>query len=309
MDLVINKVMQLQQVHEPNSRALLERLACPSVVQLNLSTRRHLSKKLAMMRPGALFFALRPAITTVLVRLIKSRVDFSLGTPVKHRGDRLESENLSRPTKVRLKNLTNIHTRRNTKRVEHDIDRSPVIHKRHVFLRNHACNHTLVPVTTRHLVARRQSPLRRDVDLDHFEHTVRKLVATLHVRDLPLLLSLNSFNAWPVLTVRNLSLLLELFRTLDPLDIEGLDLLVDNLRNVRSTDLLTSHRVNHLGTNDLVDLLGHLLKQLNRLRVLLRFIRGHLSLERLLLSVVHVNATRELLRPDHNAGGTSTDLE
>src|SRR5712664_1340523 len=79
------------------------------------------------------------------------------------------AELLGGPTEVRLENLADVHTRRNAKRIENDLDRSTVRHVRHVFLRHDAGDDALVAVAPGHLVADGKLALHGDVDLDQLD--------------------------------------------------------------------------------------------------------------------------------------------
>src|SRR5690606_5459405 len=83
-----------------------------------------------------------------------------------------------------FENLAHVHARRHAERVEHDVDRGTIFQIRHVFDGNDAGNHTLVTVTTGHLVAWLDLALGRDEDLDHLHHARRKFITTLELVDL-----------------------------------------------------------------------------------------------------------------------------
>src|SRR5262245_128284 len=70
------------------------------------------------------------------------------------------------PTEMGLENLAHIHAARHAKRIEHDVDRGPVLEVRHVFDRHDLADHALVAVTAGHLVAGLDLALHRDEDLD-----------------------------------------------------------------------------------------------------------------------------------------------
>ena len=76
-----------------------------------------------------------------------------------------------------LQNLTHIHTGRNTQRVQNNINSGSVLQVRHVFNGEDAGNHTLVSVSSSHLVADLDLSLDSDVDLDQLDDARRKLVA------------------------------------------------------------------------------------------------------------------------------------
>src|ERR1700674_4297576 len=76
---------------------------------------------------------------------------------------------LGGPAEMRLKNLADVHTRRNTERIENDLDRSAVRHVRHVFLRHDAGDDALVALAPGHLVAEQirealEALIREDAD-------------------------------------------------------------------------------------------------------------------------------------------------
>src|SRR5216684_4217636 len=88
---------------------------------------------------------------------------------------------LGSPAEVRLENLADVHTRRNAKRVENDLDGSAVGHIGHVFLRHDAGNDALVAVAAGHFVADGKLALHGDIDLDQLDDTRRQLVALLEL--------------------------------------------------------------------------------------------------------------------------------
>src|SRR5258707_290072 len=82
---------------------------------------------------------------------------------------------------MRFQNLPDVHTRRNAKRIQNDLDGSAIRKVRHVFLRHDARNDALVAVAAGHLVADGEFALHGDVDLDQFDHARRQLVALLEL--------------------------------------------------------------------------------------------------------------------------------
>ena len=85
---------------------------------------------------------------------------------------------------MRLQDLTDVHTRRNAERVQHDIDRRAVRQERHVLLAHDARDDTLVPVTAGHLVADRDLALLRDIDAHEAVDAGRQFVVVLAGKDL-----------------------------------------------------------------------------------------------------------------------------
>ena len=56
------------------------------------------------------------------------------------------------PPEVGLQDLAQVHTGRDAKRRKNDVDRSPILHERHLFFGKNLGDHTLVAVTTGELV-------------------------------------------------------------------------------------------------------------------------------------------------------------
>jgi hypothetical protein len=84
---------------------------------------------------------------------------------------------------VRFENLSDVHTRRNAERVQHDFHRRAIRHVGHVFLRNDARDHALVAVASGHLVADGELALHGDVALHQLDDARRQLVALLQLSD------------------------------------------------------------------------------------------------------------------------------
>src|SRR5262245_3694309 len=96
----------------------------------------------------------------------------------------LAAQAAARPAEMGLENLAHIHAARHAERIEHDVDRGPVLEIRHVLDRHDLADHALVAVTAGHLVAGLDLALHRDEDLDHLHHARRQLVAALELVDL-----------------------------------------------------------------------------------------------------------------------------
>jgi len=85
---------------------------------------------------------------------------------------------------MNFKYLTNVHTGWNTQRVENDLNRTAVIHIRHILFRQDPGNNTLVAVTAGHLVTNLQFTLNGNIDLDHLDNTGRQIVTTFEFLNL-----------------------------------------------------------------------------------------------------------------------------
>jgi hypothetical protein len=116
-------------------------------------------------------------LAATVVDLFQQAADF-IGSRLRpdHLVD-LVAEPLCRPAKVGLQHLTDVHPRRHTQRVQHDVHRRAVFHVGHVFDGDDLGDHTLVTVTTGHLVAGLQAALDGQVDLDHLLHARGQLIA------------------------------------------------------------------------------------------------------------------------------------
>ena len=99
-----------------------------------------------------------------------------LGIGLQHHID-LFAQPLGSPAQVSFENLADIHPRRHAERIQHHVHRCAIRHVRHVLNRNNTRHHTLVAVATRHLVARLQTALHRDIHLDHLLHAGLQLIA------------------------------------------------------------------------------------------------------------------------------------
>ena len=65
---------------------------------------------------------------------------------------------------MRFENLTDIHARGHTQRIQNDFHRRSVRNKRHIFFLHDARDNTLVAVASGHLVADGKFALRRDIN-------------------------------------------------------------------------------------------------------------------------------------------------
>ena len=141
--------------------------------------------------------ALLAALADGLVGLLDGLVNFVFGGAIEDGRDRLEAKHRRGPAQVGFENLTDVHTARHAQRVEQDVDRRSVFQERHVFFGHDAGDDALVPVTAGHLVTDRKLALGGDINLDHFQHAARQLVAALHVLHAADLFLQDGLNARP----------------------------------------------------------------------------------------------------------------
>src|SRR5699024_8925456 len=192
MDLVINKVVQFQVMHVSDRNRAVEVLTCTSVSQayFTVSGNRHafpqlsvlpvvikilhyFRKKLLFM----LFFKLFPGKIYIIVRQVKRIHNVIFICSVEYRSCHVKSKCFCRKTQVNLKYLSDVHTGRHTKRVQHDIKRTSVWKERHILYREHTGNDTLVSVTSGHFISYRDLSLLGNVNAHCLVYTRRKFVS------------------------------------------------------------------------------------------------------------------------------------
>src|ERR1700733_5960294 len=210
VDLVVDKVRELQHIDVADGGGLLERIAVHAIEELRLARawepgcfQQSLDLGLACAveyrgaEPDAALHAGGNAQSLLVVQVEKlvesggsgeARLEeladlAGLGEVRSQLGDLL-AEFVRGPAKVRLQDLTDVHTRRHAERVQDDLDRGSVGEIRHIFLRKNPGDDTLVTVASGHLVADRELALHRNVDLHHLDDAGSELVALRHLGDL-----------------------------------------------------------------------------------------------------------------------------
>ncbi len=210
VDLVIHQVRQLKHVDVTHGRWLLERVTQHAIEELRLARARQASRlqqclDLGLLRPvehrraepdtalHARGHAQRLHVVEVkqLVqrgRASKARLEqlADLGSGLHLRGQvcDLHAKLMRSPAKMRLEDLSDVHTRRHAQRVQNDLDRCSIRKVRHVFFGQNARDHALVAVAPGHLVADTQLALHRDVYLHHLDYARAEFVAFGHLADL-----------------------------------------------------------------------------------------------------------------------------
>ena len=204
MHLVIHQMVQFQNVLVTHRHLAIKCLAGATVVQRGLARQRQIGQfqhVLDLFFAGAVEYRRRKRHTMLQVAaqlddfIIRERVEINALTVVMvvdlveelaHLGDfgvglqhlvDLLAQALGCPAQVSFENLADVHPRRHAERIQHHIDRRAIRHVGHVFHRHDARHHTLVTVTTGHLVAGLQATLHRDIHLDHLLHAGLQLVA------------------------------------------------------------------------------------------------------------------------------------
>ena len=154
MNLIVNKVKQLEVVHDTDRYGVIKLASGASVSKDRL---------------------------TVLTNteLLEHFLDISFVCAVEYGSHNSPAEMLCGKSEVDLKNLTDIHSGRNTQRVKNDIKRSAVLKEGHILLRKNTGNNTLVSVTACHLVADRKLTLLSNVATNYLVYAGAELVAVL----------------------------------------------------------------------------------------------------------------------------------
>ena len=191
MDLIVNKVMQLEVVHITDGDAVIELLTGTAIVNGGLAVAVELDLEKSMIWPfspmilGSLGGISRSIFhrATARGRYRRYRRCQPRGQS-RRRGHDLDAASLGCVAEVDFQNLTDVHTGRNAQRVQHDVQRGAVGQVGHILLRQDAGNDTLVAVAAGHLIADADLTLLGDVAADDLAHTGLQLIAVLRGKDL-----------------------------------------------------------------------------------------------------------------------------
>ncbi len=215
VDFVVHKVVQFQQVFDTHGDRTCELFTSPTIIEVRLTgfaepgaqqrvvhirlfgavenrrRDRNTTGHVARSLDQALLVHIGDAFIIDIVAIgdphcFANRRQITGAAVIFQRIVNLQAQTACGPTHVGFKDLTDVHTRRHTQRVQTEVNRRTIGQERHVFHRNNARDHTLVPVTTGHLIARLKLTLHRDKDFDHFHHARGQVVATADFFDLVL---------------------------------------------------------------------------------------------------------------------------
>src|ERR1700730_3530324 len=151
VDLVLDKVRQLQHVDHAHRHRLVELFASAPVAQPDLAVRRQ----------------------SRLLELFDDRLH---RRAVEYRRRDLDAKRRRHPPEVGLQDLAQVHSARHAERGEHDVHRGAVGQVGHVFGRHDPGDDSLVAVAAGHLVAGRDLSLLGEVDADHLVDARSELV-------------------------------------------------------------------------------------------------------------------------------------
>lgn len=195
MDLVVNKVVQLDHVHVADGDLAVERLAGTTVIKNgltgfmqtcllqhrgNVGFMRTVEDRGRDGNTALGFFGKldqRFVVEALYLVMRFTRIDFGklrakladvhrLAILFEHLADLL-AHTCACPCEVGFEDLADVHARRHAERVQADVDMRAVFEERHVLDRNDTRDDALVTVTAGHLVARLDLALHSDEDLDH----------------------------------------------------------------------------------------------------------------------------------------------
>ena len=93
----------------------------------------------------------------------------------------LLAQTARRPAQMGLEDLSHVHPRGDSQRIEHDVHGGPILQIGHVLFRQNTGDDALVSVPPRHLVADLEFTLDRDKDLHHLDHSRRQFVSALEL--------------------------------------------------------------------------------------------------------------------------------
>src|SRR5680860_117436 len=192
VDLVVDQVVELEDVHVTHRHRLRERLAGTTVEQVGLSVLPHHAVAVTVGDGRA-----EQADDLVLAGTVEDRgghVGVGLGLvgldldqallPVRGTRGTMQVEVptlLGDPAEVELEDLTDVHPSRDAQRVQDHVDRGAVLGERHVLDRQDLRDDALVAVTAGELVTHGDLALLGDIDPHQLVHTRRQLVAVLAV--------------------------------------------------------------------------------------------------------------------------------
>src|SRR5581483_4141221 len=190
VDLVVDQVQQLEDVHVADRDRVLERLAGPAVEQPRLAVDPDHAGAVPVRRRAA-----EQAGDLLLARAVEDggrdagaragmvgayRVQpalpclvFAVDLPA----------GLGHPAEVRFEHLADVHPARHAERVQHDVHRRAVLEERHVLHRQDLRDDALVAVAAGQLVAVGDLALLGHVDADQLVDAGRQLVAVFPCED------------------------------------------------------------------------------------------------------------------------------
>ena len=152
MDLIVNQVVQLQEVHIAHGDLVVEGLAGTAVVQ------------------DALALGIQSGF-------LEHILDVAVGGTVEDRRGHLAAQSVGRVAQVHFQHLADVHTGRHAQGVQNDVQRGAVGQEGHILLGQDTGDNALVAVTACHLVAHLDLTALGDIHPDHHVDAGAQLVA------------------------------------------------------------------------------------------------------------------------------------
>ena len=103
------------------------------------------------------------------VSFFEVTADSFFSDAIEYRSGNFDTKFFAGPAEVCLKNLSDIHTARDTERVKDDLNGRPIRQVGHIFLFDHAGHYTFVAVASGHFVPYLDFALGGNVDFDLFD--------------------------------------------------------------------------------------------------------------------------------------------
>src|SRR5690606_24480494 len=201
---VVHKVIKLQHIHHTNGDLAIEGVSGAPVIKCDLATFIHASQLQHFLDLGLVgtikyrrghrhtvaqvmselhdliiiqLIKIFLATAYLVVDFIKKLAHFGyLLLLFQHQVDAF-TQALRCRTEVSLQYLTHVHTRRYAERIQYDVDRVALFVVGHVFNRHDDGNDTLVTVAPCHLVARLDTTLDSQINLDDLQDSWCEVVA------------------------------------------------------------------------------------------------------------------------------------
>ena len=168
MHLVFNHVTQLQHVSYAHSSCLVKLLTCTTITKISLTVAR------------------QSCLVCPLIQIFH-------GSTVENRSRKFHAQRFSGTSEYSFKNLTNVHTRRHTQRIQHDVNRSTISQERHIFLTNNTGYNTFVTVATSHLITHTNLTFLSNIYFCHLDNTSRKFITNCNSKLLTFQFSIQLF--------------------------------------------------------------------------------------------------------------------
>ena len=160
MHLISNEVVEFQEIDVSDCYLLCKRFTAPAVIEN----------------------AFTGLLTTFREIGFGEHIkNFFLCCSIKYRGFCSDVEFMACPSKMDFQDLTDVHSRGDTQRVQHQLNRRTVRKIGHILLRQNFGNNTFIAITTCHLIAHRNRTLAGNIDFHTLNNAGFQLIAHLQL--------------------------------------------------------------------------------------------------------------------------------